>query len=113
MNYLAYFKNENEIRKAISNALIKIRNKNDLTQQKLAEMLEVSVEHISRIENEKYTCSINLIFKLCSIFQMNIDEFFGIDTSKSSDLTNFLKSLSVEQRNAIIKFCKEVEKSSN
>ena len=78
MNYLAYFKDENDIRKAISNSVIKIRENNNLTQQKLAEMLEVSVEHISRIENEKYTCSINLVFKLCSIFKMEMDEFFGV-----------------------------------
>ena len=113
MNYLAYFKDENDIRKAISNSVIKIRENNNLTQQKLAEMLEGSVEHISRIENEKYTCSINLIFKLCSIFKMEIDEFFGVEKSNNSDLANFLKDLSLDQRDAIVKFCKEVEKSSS
>ena len=92
MNYLAYFKDENDIRKAISNSVIKIRENNNLTQQKLAEMLEVSVEHISRIEN---------------------DEFFGVEKSNNSDLANFLKDLSLDQRDAIVKFCKEVEKSSS
>ena len=57
MNYLSYFRNETELRKAISSSIIKIREKNNLTQQKLAELLDVSVEHISRIENEKYTWS--------------------------------------------------------
>ena len=113
MNYLSYFRNETELRKAISSSIIKIREKNNLTQQKLAELLDVSVEHISRIENEKYTCSITLIFKICSIFKMDINEFFGISSSKNSDLSTFLKNLSIDQRNAIIRFCKEVEKNSN
>ena len=113
MNYLSYFKDENEIKKAISKSIIKIRENNNLTQQKLAEMLDVSVEHISRIENEKYTCSIKLIFKICTIFQMNLDEFFGIASSNNTSLTTFLKELSLEKREAIIEFCKEVEKYSN
>ena len=64
MNYLSYLKNESQIQKAISNSFIKIRKKNKLTQEKLAEILDVSVEHISRIENCRYTCSITLIIKI-------------------------------------------------
>ena len=112
MDYLSYFKDEKEIREAISSSIIKIRENNNLTQQKLAELLDVSVEHISRVENKRYTCSITLIFKLCSIFKMDINDFFGISSSQNSNLTTFLNNLSLDQRNAIVRFCKEVEKSS-
>lgn len=110
MNYLSYFKNESDIRKVISSSIIKIRKNNNLTQEKLAEILDVSVEHISRIENCKYTCSITLIFKVCTIFKLSLDEFFQISTYDSeSSIIKFLKNLSIENQKAIIDFCKEVE----
>lgn len=109
MNYTSYFKNEEQIQKAISNSMLNIRTKNNLTQQKLAEILDVSIEHISRIENCKYTCSITLIFKMCSIFDLSIDEFFGIDKIKNDNISDFFKNLSLEKRDAIIEFCKQIE----
>ena len=110
MNYLSHFGTDSDVKNAISKSLLKIRKNNNLTQQKLAEILDVSIEHISRIENCKYTCSINLIFKICTIFKMNIDEFFEIEDSDENNLTKFFKSLSIEKRNAIVEFCKEIEK---
>ena len=109
MNYSKYFKSDEQIKKAISKAIIKIRNNNNLTQQKLAEILDVSIEHISRIENCKYTCSITLIFKLCSIFNLSIDEFFEIEKDDNDNISNFFKNLSLEKRDAIIEFCKQIE----
>lgn len=110
MNYLSYFKDEKQIQKAISNGFISIRKKNRLTQEKLAELLDVSVEHISRIENCKYTCSIILIFKICTIFNMSINEFFGVTNSTSdSNLDKFFKELPLEKREAIYQFCKEIQ----
>ena len=109
MDYTNYFKNEEQIRKAISNAVIKIRTNNNLTQQKLAEILDVSIEHISRIENCKYTCSITLIFKLCSIFNLSIDEFFEIKKNEDNTIANFFKNLSLDKREAIVDFCKQIE----
>lgn len=109
MNYIDYFKNEEQIKKAISKSMLKIRTNNNLTQQKLAEILDVSIEHISRIENCKYTCSITLIFKLCSIFNLSIDEFFDIDQNDDDNISKFFKNLSLEKRDAIIEFCKQIE----
>ena len=110
MDYLAYFKDDQEVRKRIATGILKIRKENKLTQETLAEILDVSVEHISRIENCKYTCSITLIFKVCTIFKLSLDEFFQISTYDSeSGIIKFLKNLSIENQKAIIDFCKEVE----
>lgn len=110
MNYLSYFKNESDIRKVISDTIIKIRKSNNLTQEKLAEILDVSVEHISRIENCKYTCSITLILKACTIFKLSLDEFFQISTYESpSGITKFIKELTIDKQNAIIDFCEEIK----
>ena len=116
---MSYFIKRNTVmmkfddKKFIGNKIKSYRKKLGITQSELAEMVDLSDQHISRIENEKYTCSINLVFKLCSIFKMEIDEFFGVEKSNNSDLANFLKDLSLDQRDAIVKFCKEVEKSSS
>lgn len=110
MNYLSYFKNENEIKECISKNVLKIRQDNKLTQEQLAEMLDVSVEHISRIENCKYTCSISFIFSLCTKFKMDINDFFHIKQNHSNSIIDFLDNLSLEQYKAIIEFCDEIKK---
>ena len=102
MNYLSYFKDEKQIQKAISKSFLEIRKKNMLTQEKLAEILDVSVEHISRIENCRYTCSITLILKMCSIFNLSLNEFFGVENKESeSQLNKFFKDLSIDKKDAI------------
>lgn len=112
MKNLSYFKDENQIQKAISNSFLSIRKKNKLTQEKLAEILDVSVEHISRIENCRYTCSITIIIKMCSIFNLSLNDFFGIENNESeSELDKFFKELPIEKRDAIYQFCKEIENS--
>ena len=112
MNNLSYFNDESQIQKAISNSFLQIRKKNNLTQEKLAELLDVSIEHISRIENCKYTCSITLIIKMCSLFNLSLNDFFGVkENESSSELDKFFKELPIEKREAIYQFCREVENS--
>lgn len=114
MNYLSHFNDEFKLRSCISKSIKKIRKDNKLTQEKLAELLNVSIEHISRIENCKYTCSIMLIFKICTIFKIDIHDFFNINTEISDDnITTFLKNLPTEKYNAITEFCKEIENCRN
>lgn len=111
MNYLSYFKNEDQIRECISKNVLKIRHDNKLTQEQLAEMLDVSIEHISRIENSKYTCSISFIFNLCTTFKMDINDFFHIKTkNQNNNIIEFLDNLTLDQYKAIIEFCDEVKK---
>ncbi len=113
MNYLSYFKNEEEIRECIAKNVLKIRQDNKLTQEKLAEILDVSIEHISRIENCKYTCSISFIFGLCTAFKMDINDFFNIKSQNNNNIIDFLNNLPIEKYNAIIEFCDEIKKYYN
>ena len=110
MNYLSYFPNEDKLKKCIAKSVKKIRTENNLTQEKFAEKLEVSIEHISRIENCKYTCSIMLILKICTEFKIELHDFFCISKKTNTDITDYLKSISTDKFNAIVEFCKEVEK---
>ena len=110
MNYLSYFSNEDKLKECIARSVKKIRLENNLTQERFAEKLEVSIEHISRIENCKYTCSIMLILKICTEFKIDLHDFFSIAEGTNDSITNYLRNLSTEKFNAIVEFCKEVEK---
>lgn len=54
-----------------------LRTKNKLTQTKLAEMVEVDVSHISRIENGKGSCSIIVLQKIAAILGVSVSELLG------------------------------------
>lgn len=113
MNYLSYFKNEKEIRECIAKNVLKARRENKLTQEDLAEMLDVSIEHISRIENRRYTCSISFIFKFCTVFKMDVNEFFHLRVGSRNNIITFLDKLSLDEYKTIVKFCEEVKKYSS
>lgn len=113
MDYISHFNDEIELRKCIASSVKKIRNDNKLSQEKLAEMLNVSVEHISRIENCKYTCSIMLIFKICSLFKLTLHDFFKISDKSNNDIVEYLGSLSLEKFDTISNFCKQIENYIN
>ena len=58
----------------------KARNNKKLSQNKLAEMLDISREHLAKVETAKRKISLSLLFKLSDV--LNISE---------SDLLNFKK----------------------
>ncbi|WP_419962374.1 helix-turn-helix transcriptional regulator [Psychrobacillus sp. BM2] len=53
-----------------------LRAKHNLTQDQLAEMLEVSRQTIISLEKEKYNPSITLAFKLAIVFKCRIEDVF-------------------------------------
>lgn len=48
----------------------------DLTQQELANKLEVTRQTIVAIENNKYDPSLNLAFKIANFFNVKIEDIF-------------------------------------
>jgi len=60
----------------LKNRLEELRKQNGLTQEELANELEVSRQTISSIENERYEPSIPLAFKIAIFFKMKIEEIF-------------------------------------
>lgn len=58
------------------NRLAEIRQKQNITQERLADALEVSRQTISSIENGRYNPSIILAFKIARFFRMTIEEIF-------------------------------------
>ncbi len=60
----------------MKNRLEEIRKQHGKSQEELAEVLEVSRQTISSLENGRYNPSIILAFKLARLFQMSIEEIF-------------------------------------
>ena len=51
----------------------------DMTQEDLANQLQVSRQTINAIENNKYFPSLELGLKLARIFQCSVEELFSLD----------------------------------
>ena len=60
----------------MKNRLEEMRKQRGLTQEELANELEVSRQTISSIETERYEPSITLAFKIAIFFKMKIEEIF-------------------------------------
>lgn len=66
----------------MKNRIKELRAKNDLTQDQLAEQLEVSRQTIISLERERYNPSIILAFKLANIFNCQIEDIFIYEGEK-------------------------------
>nr|WP_283205579.1 helix-turn-helix transcriptional regulator [Garciella nitratireducens] len=53
-----------------------IRKERGITQEELADALEVSRQTISSLENGRYNPSIILAFKIARFFKLSIEEIF-------------------------------------
>lgn len=60
----------------MKNSIRNLRESCDMTQQQLADAVEVSRQTIISLENGKYNPSILLAFKIARIFDKSIEEVF-------------------------------------
>ena len=71
------------------------RKKLGLTQSELAEMVDLSDQHISRIESGCYIPSLTTFFELVTTLKIDLQEFgFGIETTKNPIKSNLLSKIS-------------------
>jgi putative transcriptional regulator len=60
----------------LKNCLEELRKKNNITQEELADKLEVSRQTIGSLESGRYNPSIQLAFKLAKFFGVTVEEIF-------------------------------------
>jgi putative transcriptional regulator len=75
----------------MKNKLKVLRAMNDLTQEELADKLEVTRQTISAIEKGKYLPSLDLAFKLAGLFKVRIEEIFIEGKSQERKKPDFQK----------------------
>ncbi|MBQ7450447.1 helix-turn-helix transcriptional regulator [bacterium] len=80
--------------------LRKIRKKRGYTLEKLAEMVEVSPNHIQKIEGARTNPSFPLISKLAFALNIELKEFFNFDDLRSK---NYIK----DEFNKLLKYSDE------
>ena len=60
----------------MKNHIEAIRKQHKISQQELADALEVTRQTISSLENGRYNPSITLAFRIAKFFNMSIEEIF-------------------------------------
>lgn len=105
MNQLDY----HEIGKRIQNK----RKELKITQEKLAEKIDVSPSYISEIERGTSISSLATIFNIATVLDLNLDYLIcGITTRNiDSGFTEILKSIPEENQKLYIDICKNVANS--
>lgn len=63
----------------MKNNIEKLRKEKNITQEELANILEVSRQTVNAIENAKYSPSLELAFKIAIFFGKNIEKVFIFD----------------------------------
>lgn len=90
--------------KAIGQRVKNARKKMGYTQETLAEMLDISTEHLSRIERGAYRPSLGLIEKMSSILETDEGTLmFGsaINTKRNQELIKKIECLSEDKKEAL------------
>lgn len=65
-----------KLRNSIGRKLKALRLQHNLSQEKIAEYVEMSREHISCIERGKNLASTETLYRLAEYFKIDIKEFF-------------------------------------
>lgn len=69
-------KYESNYHSIISDNIKKLRTKEKMSQEALAEKLNCSREFISRVENKKERISLNMMLKIAKLFNINPSSLF-------------------------------------
>lgn len=69
----------------MKNNLEKFRKQHGITQEELADKLEVSRQTIGSLENGRYNPSILLAFKISRLFMVSIEEIFIDEEDSQSE----------------------------
>ncbi len=62
------------------------REKKSLTQENLAEILEISAMHVKQIESGRRNPSVNLLFKIVQALDMSLDKMISPQNNDTKDI---------------------------
>ena len=66
--------NNEQLNKNIADNLRQIRARKRISQDKLAEMCDISQQYICKIENEKVNPSIFVLYKISTILEVTVND---------------------------------------
>ena len=105
---------------ALGERIASFRKTKNLTQESIAESLDVSVSKISHIETGKSACSLSLLLKFAEIFQISILDLLdgvivtGIDKKDyyAHELSEIISVLSPQHRKLLFQISKLLSSES-
>lgn len=94
-----------------------LRKDRNLTQAELAARVGVQQSDLCRMETGEYKVSLEALFKILKIFEMNVGEFFhepppGQITAVEEDLLEAYRGLPPASRDEVRHFIKFIERQS-
>lgn len=89
----------------VGNRISKLRKTLGLTQEKLAEMADISIQFLVQIEHGKKTMKIGTLRKLCAALAVRADYIVNgtEDYASSAEVGSLLSPLSAEDREKAVK----------
>lgn len=89
------------------------RKENNLTQEKLSEIIDVSPSYISEIERGTSICSLSTITNISTTLNTSLDYLiFGITTNNSGQtFSEILKSIPQDNHKLFISLCENIANS--
>ena len=89
-----------------------LRNKRGFTQDKLAELMDYSTNHVAKLESARTNPSFALLVKLCNALQIEMKELFDSDEYVSIEHTkNELQKLLNSNNSKTIKLLYKIYRS--
>ena len=81
-----------------------------LTQEQLAEKVEISTSHMGEIERGTSICSLAVIVNLATVLELNLDTLIkGINTENANKaLSDMLDSMPNDNKELYIKLCENI-----
>ncbi len=101
-----------ELKKSLGRQIQKIRKRQKLTQEKLAELIGIEVPSMSNIETGKYAPSIETLQKLSEVLDVKPWEFYYFDEISPAEMKQeLIKALDENQKllKIIYKFYKSID----
>ena len=100
---------------SISNNIKKYRLLNNMTQEMQAEQLGLDTQYYAQLERGERNFTLKRLIRLCSIFQIGIEDIIEIEPSDKQDTSELreevseqLKSLSNTQLRLVERFISEI-----
>ena len=98
---------------SIGKNIRKLRKERNLTQEELAELLNITSQAISKWENETGMPDISQIIPLARVFGVSTDLLFGISsTNEQNDVEKIIKDLHIKNKNLEIDDYEEYKQKS-
>lgn len=96
--------------KAMGKRIRDKRNELKLTQEKVAEMIDISPSHVGEIERGTSVCSVEVLVNLATVLDLNLDTLVKGINDKNADnaFSEILDTLFTERKDLYIRICENI-----